>query len=75
MNGAREKILKEEFEWDPNDTKKIWCFGPDTTGPNMVIDVIEQAQYLNEIKDSVKAAMTEEHMRGIRFRNILQNNE
>jgi len=72
----REKILKEQFEWDPNDAKKIWCFGPDTTGPNMVVDVTKQVQYLNEIKDSVEAAfqwatkegvMTDEHMRGIRF--------
>ena len=72
----RAKILQEEFEWDPNDAKKIWCFGPDTTGPNMVVDVTKQVQYLNEIKDSVEAAfqwatkegvLTDEHMRGIRF--------
>ena len=72
----RAKVLQEEFEWDPNDAKKIWCFGPDTTGPNMVVDVTKQVQYLNEIKDSVEAAfqwatkegaMTDEHMRGIRF--------
>ena len=72
----RAKILQEKYDWDPNDAKKIWCFGPDTTGPNMVVDVTKQVQYLNEIKDSVEAAfqwatkegaMTDEHMRGIRF--------
>ena len=72
----RAKILQEKYDWDPNDAKKIWCFGPDTTGPNMVVDVTKQVQYLNEIKDSVEAAfqwatkegaMTYEHMRGIRF--------
>merc|ERR1719443_2239264 len=32
--------------------KKIWCFAPDTTGPNMFVDVTKGVQYLNEIKDS-----------------------
>merc|ERR1711957_379665 len=41
---------------DPNDALKIWCFGPETTGPNMVVDVTKAVQYLNEIKDSVEAA-------------------
>jgi elongation factor 2 len=72
----RARILQDEYEWDPNDAKKIWCFGPDTTGPNLVVDVTKQVQYLNEIKDSVEAAfqwatkegvLTDEHMRGIRF--------
>ena len=72
----RARILQDEFEWDPNDAKKIWCFGPDTTGPNVVVDVTKQVQYLQEIKDSVEAAfqwatkegvMTDEAMRGIRF--------
>jgi hypothetical protein len=28
----RTKLLSEEFNWDKDLTKKIWCFGPDTTG-------------------------------------------
>lgn len=28
----RSKILSEEFGWDKDLAKKIWCFGPDTTG-------------------------------------------
>jgi elongation factor 2 len=72
----RARKLQDEHEWDPNDAKKIWCFGPDTTGANMVVDTTKQVQYLNEIKDSVEAAfqwatkeggLTDEHMRGIRF--------
>nr|GEX49861.1 elongation factor 2-like [Tanacetum cinerariifolium] len=56
--------------------KKIWCFGPETTGPNMVVDTCKGVQYLNEIKDSVVAgfqwaskegALAEENMRGICF--------
>lgn len=72
----RGRMLQDDFEWDPNDAKKIWCFGPDTTGPNVLVDVTKQVQYLQEIKDSMEAsfqwatkegAMTDEHMRGIRF--------
>jgi len=40
---------------DVNDVRKIWCFGPDGTGANMVVDVTRAVQYLNEIKDSVVA--------------------
>jgi len=72
----RKKILVEKYEWDPNDAMKIWCFGPETTGANLLVDVTKQCQYLNEIQDSCEAAfqwatkegvMTEENMRGIRF--------
>ena len=43
---ARAKVLQEKYEWDPNDAKKIWCFGPDTTGPNILCDQTKQVQYL-----------------------------
>lgn len=52
---ARARLLSEKYEWDPTDGRKIWCFGPEGTGPNMVIDVSKGVQYLNEIKDSVVA--------------------
>jgi len=35
----RARKLQDDYEWDPNDAKKIWCFGPETTGPNMLVDV------------------------------------
>jgi elongation factor 2 len=72
----RSKILSEEFGWDKDVSKKIWCFGPDTNGPNMVVDMCKGVQYLNEIKDSVVAAaqwamkegvVCEENMRGVCF--------
>ena len=40
----RSKILSEEFGWDKDMAKKIWCFGPDTTGPNMLVDVTKGVQ-------------------------------
>lgn len=73
---VRSKKLCDDFGWDQNDAKKIWCFGPDTTGPNLVVDCSKGVQYLNEIKDSVNAAfqwatkegvLCDENMRGIRF--------
>jgi elongation factor 2 len=75
----RARILADEFGWDVTEARKIWCFGPDTTGPNVVVDVTKGVQYLNEIKDSVVAAFqwatkegpcAEETMRGVRI-NIM----
>jgi elongation factor 2 len=74
---ARGKMMAEKFDWDKDQAaKKIWCFAPETTGPNLFVDVTKGVQYLNEIKDSVVAAMQwaakdgplcEENMRNIAF--------
>jgi elongation factor 2 len=73
---VRGKFLAENFQWDVTDSRKIWCFGPDTTGSNLLVDVTKAVQYLLEIKDSCVAAfqwatkegvVAEENMRGIRF--------
>jgi len=73
---ARARHLSETYGWDVNDARKIWAFGPDTTGPNLLVDTTKAVQYLNEIKDSLVAAfqwvtkegvMADENMRGIRF--------
>ena len=68
--------MVDEYQWDKELTRKIWCFGPDTNGPNMIVDVTKGVQYLNEIKDSCVAALqwaskegvlAEENMCGIVF--------
>jgi len=73
---ARARKLAEEYGWDVAEARKIWAFGPNTNGPNVLVDVTKGVQYLNEIKDSVIAALqwvtkegvlTNENMRGIRF--------
>merc|ERR1712228_444177 len=73
---ARAKYLQEKYEWDPNESRKIWCFGPEVKGPNVVMDVSKGVQYLNEIQDSVVAGfqwatkegvLCDENMRGCRF--------
>merc|ERR1711997_284392 len=72
----RGRYLADKYEYDITEARKIWCFGPDTMGPNFVIDATKQVQYLQEIKDSMEAAfqwatkegvMVDENMRGIRF--------
>jgi len=72
----RAKKLKDEFSWDENAARKIWCWGPETDGANVVVDVTQGVQYLLEIKEHVTSAfqwatkegpMCEENMRGIRF--------
>ena len=47
--------MSEKYDFDATDGRKIWCFGPEGTGPNLLIDVTKGVQYLNEIKDSVVA--------------------
>jgi len=73
---VRGRYLADKYEYDITEARKIWCFGPDGTGPNFIIDCTKGVQYLNEIKDSVVAgfqwaskegALAEENMRGIRF--------
>lgn len=76
---ARARILADDFGWDVTDARKIWCFGPDTSGPNLLVDQTKAVQYLNEIKDSVvsgfqwasrEGPVAEEPMRSCRF-NIM----
>jgi elongation factor 2 len=73
----RARNLADNFGWDVNDARKIWCFGPDTSGPNILFDQTKGVQYLLEIKDSMVAAfqwatkegvLCEENMRGIKFK-------
>ena len=37
------------------ESRKIWCFGPDTVGANLLIDCCKGVQGTNDIKDSVVA--------------------
>jgi len=73
------RTLIDKYEWDQHDARKLWTFGPDNTGPNLLVDQTKAVQYLNEIRDSMESAfqwvtregvLAEETMRGIRF-NIL----
>jgi len=72
----RGRVIADTFGWDVGDARKIWCFGPETIGANLLVDMTKGVQYLNEIKDSCVAAfqwatkegvMCEENIRGCRF--------
>ncbi|PIA19386.1 elongation factor 2 [Coemansia reversa NRRL 1564] len=72
----RGRVLVENYEWDPNDARKIWAFEPENNGSNLLVDTTKAVQYLNEVKDHCVngfrwAAKTgpsaEEPMRGCRF--------
>jgi len=72
----RGRYLSDTFDMDVGEARKIWSFGPEGTGPNLLMDCTKAVQYLNEIKDSVVAGfqwaskegvLCEENMRGVRF--------
>jgi len=76
---ARARILADDHGWDVTDARKIWCFGPDTNGANLLVDQTKAVQYLLEIKDSFNSGfqwatkegpVAEEPMRNVRF-NIM----
>jgi len=75
----RSKILREHpaFGWEEASTpQKIWCFGDDGIGPNVVTERTVGVAYLVEIKDSVvggfkwacnEGPMCEERIRGLKL--------
>jgi len=72
----RARILADKHGWDVGDARKIWCFGPEGTGANLLVDVSKGVQYMNEIKDSVvggfqwatkEGPLCDENVRGCRF--------
>jgi len=34
----RNRLLSDKFGWDKTEAQKIWCFGPETSGPNLLCD-------------------------------------
>jgi len=77
-----QKHLVNDFNWDANDVKKLWCFGPEESGTNALVDQTKAVQFMNEVKDHAASSfqwvtregvMTGEGMRGIRF-NITDAN-
>ncbi|KAK2118105.1 Elongation factor 2 [Saguinus oedipus] len=67
-DGLAEDI--DKGEWDVAKARKIWCFGPDGTGPNILTDITKGVQYLNEIKDSVVASFQWATKEGVLCENM-----
>ena len=51
----RADYLVEKYQYENSEACKIWCFGPEGTGPNLLIDCTKGVMHLNQIKDSVVA--------------------
>ena len=51
----RARYLSEKYEYDVSEARKVWCFGPEGTGPNILIDCTKGVYNLKDIKDSVVA--------------------
>lgn len=73
---SRARYLAEHYDYDVNEVRKIWAFGPEGSGPNILVDCTKGVQYMNEIKDSVVAGfqwaskegvLADENLRAVRF--------
>lgn len=70
------KQLVDKFEWDKAEAAKIWSFGPDGEGPNVIVDMTSGCQFMHEIKEHMVSGfeivaktgvLCDETMRGVRF--------
>lgn len=74
---VRAKYLADEYGWDKTEAgTKLWSFGPENAGPNLLVDATKGVQYMAEIRDSCESAwqwaskegvLCEENMRGVRI--------
>jgi len=53
---TRARFLADTYNWDAGDARKIWCFGPDAKGANVIVDMTKGIANMNEVKDSFVAA-------------------
>jgi elongation factor 2 len=76
---AQARYISETYDFDATEVgpKKLWSFGPETMGPNLLLDCSHGVQYLNEIKESFvsgfqwatkNGVLCDEAMRGCVFR-------
>ena len=52
---GRARHLADVHGFDVNAARKIWCFGPEGRGENILVDVTKCIQNLSDIKDPVMA--------------------
>lgn len=73
---TRAKCLQNEYGWEQSDSRRVWSFGPDNSGPNLLVDTTKSAEYLQEIREHFISAfqwatkqgvLAEEPLRGVRF--------
>jgi elongation factor 2 len=73
---TRAKELQNRFGWEQTDSRRVWSFGPDTDGPNLIVDTTKSAEYLQEVREHIiggfqwvtkSGVLAEEPLRGVRF--------
>ena len=71
----RSRYLVDTYQFEINEARKIWCFGPNSSGPNMLIDSTHGVN-TSVVKDAICAGfqwvtgegvLCDETMRGVRF--------
>lgn len=71
----RSKVLVNNFGWDKEEALKLWSFGPENSGANILVDMTKGIQGMHEIRDSMESAfnwatresvLCGENMRGVR---------
>lgn len=70
------KYLHETHNFELSEARKIWCFGPNQFGPNMLVDMTKGVQSLPDVTDTICAGfqwgcdegvLAQEPLRGVRF--------
>ena len=73
------RTLSEDYGWSEIDAHNIWAYGPESAGPNILVNCTKGVSYLNEIKEAFALGFqwsmqmglfADEPVRGCRF-NIL----
>lgn len=74
---SRAAMIHRDFSWDEKVAQRIWTFGPDNTGPNIVVDETKRVMFLHEIRDSFVSgfqwALDEGPLAGGRVRGVRLN--
>jgi elongation factor 2 len=70
------KLLTSNYNWNPENAKKIWAIGPNSKGTNLLVDCTKGVDYINDVKDHIinafqevvrSGVLCEEQLRGVRF--------
>jgi elongation factor 2 len=77
---TRAKELQNKYGWEQTDSRRVWSFGPDSEGANLLVDTTKSAEYLQEIKEHLVGSfqwatklgvLCEEPLRGVRY-NVVE---
>jgi len=50
---TRAKEFQNWFGWEQTDSRRVWSFGPDSEGLNLIVDTRKSAEYLQDILEQL----------------------